>query len=372
MPLVALEKCVSYEGDAVKKAVADAVSACLGGDVDAVRGQTVLLKPNLLAAREPARGVTTHPAVVGAAIDLFQDLGAIVSVGDSPAGAVRGVRRVWENTGMLELCEQKGVPLVNFEAGGSVARQAGGKSYPISKAVLEFDRIVSIPKLKTHVLTLLTASVKNMFGCVPGFQKSALHLSYPRPEGMSRAIVDVFTLVRPWVTIVDAIDAMEGNGPSSGRPVRLGLIAAATDCVALDATLSTIIGLDPLRVPTTREAVRRGLGEATIGRITYPGLRPGEAAARGFAVPGNWKFLLIPSFLGRLLERIVWVKPVISLELCTGCGDCARVCAAGAMEVRRGKASVDDKRCVSCMCCHEACGFGAVDTRMSRLARLIA
>jgi uncharacterized protein (DUF362 family)/Pyruvate/2-oxoacid:ferredoxin oxidoreductase delta subunit len=273
---------------------------------------------------------------------------------------------------MLELCESKGVPLVNFEAGGWVTRSVGDREYQIAKVVEDADYIVNLAKFKTHVLTLLTGAIKNMFGCVPGFRKSALHLAHPRPVPMSRALVDIFSLVPPWVSLADAVVAMDGNGPSSGRLRKLGFVAASTDSVALDTVLGGIAGIDPLRVPTTAEAYRRGLGEGSLDRIAFPCLRPEEVAAADFKVPGNWKFSLIPGFAGRVLSRLIWIKPVISVESCTGCGECYNVCAARAIEIHREKAVIDHRLCTSCLCCHEACPVGAVQAGMSRLAGLIA
>jgi uncharacterized protein (DUF362 family)/Pyruvate/2-oxoacid:ferredoxin oxidoreductase delta subunit len=273
---------------------------------------------------------------------------------------------------MLGVCEARGVPLVNFEAGGWVSRSVDGRVYQISKAVAEADYVVNLAKFKTHVLTVLTGAIKNMFGCVPGFRKSALHLAHPRPGPMSCALVDILSLLPPWVSLVDAVVAMDGNGPSSGRLRDLGFMAASTDCVALDTVLAKIAGIDPGRVPTTAEAYRRGMGEGSPDRICFPCLKPEEVTPDEFRVPGNWKFSLIPGFVGAVLARLVWVRPVISAEVCTGCGECFAICPAGAVQMRQHKAVVDHDLCTSCLCCHEVCQAGAVGTRMSRLARLIS
>jgi uncharacterized protein (DUF362 family)/NAD-dependent dihydropyrimidine dehydrogenase PreA subunit len=372
MSQVFLERCRSYSERDVRAALEGVLGPAIGSQIGDIDGKRVLVKPNLLAARDPSRGVTTHPAVVAGVIDFLQQHGARVSLGDSPAGAVRGVRRVWRETGMLEISESRGIPLVNFEAGGSVSRSVDGRVYRIARAAVEADYIVNIAKFKTHVLTLLTGAIKNMFGCVPGFRKSALHLAYPRPGPMSRALVDVFSLVPPWVSLVDAVIAMEGNGPSSGNLRNLGFLAAGRDCVALDAALAVIAGIDPGRVPTTTEAHRRGLGEGSPERLSFPGLRPEEVAPGEFQVPGNWKYMLIPGFLGRVLSRLVWIKPVIDPDTCTGCGECIGICPAGALSMNNGRAFLEPDLCISCLCCHEACPEGAVATRRSRLARMIS
>lgn len=371
MAVVVLRPCESYLRSSVARAVHQALDLALEGE-GAVGGR-VLLKPNLAAARKPERCVTTHPEVVGAAIDYFRERGCRVSVGDSPAGAVRGVARVWDATGMSEVCRARGADLVNFEAGGWVERSVEGRTYRVARAALDCDRVVSLPKFKTHVLTLITGAVKNMFGCVPGFAKSTFHLTHPRPPAMSRVLVDVFAAVPPWVTVVDAVEVMEGNGPSSGQVRTLGLIAAGRDAVALDAVLASLVGIDPLKVPTTREAWRRGLGSARPEDITVAGEAPGPERASGFAVPSNWHFFLVPGVLSRAALRWFWVRPAVVPGTCTGCGECEAACAAAAIGLGAdGRASVDDARCVSCLCCIEACPSGAIEPRMSRLARLLA
>jgi len=211
-----------------------------------------------------------------------------------------------------------------------------------------------------------------MFGCVPGFDKSRFHLLYPRPQAMSTVLVDVFSLTAPAVTVVDAVEAMDGNGPSSGRVRNLGFIAAGADAVALDAVLARLVGIDPLRVPTTREAWRRSLGEARLDRIQLEGDPVDRLAVGDFRVPSNWQFSLVPSLLGRLAARWFWVKPVVDPRACTGCGDCERACAASAIAVGPGgKAEVAEARCVSCLCCIEVCTTGAVAPTKSALARLV-
>jgi len=371
VPIVVLKKCRSYDAGEVRQAVHESLSSLLEEEDLPLAGKQILLKPNLAAARRPERCVTTHPEVVGAAIDFFKERGCSVGVGDSPAGALRGVRRVWENTGMLGVCEAKGARLVNLEAGGWVERSVGSRTYRVSRALLDFDHVVSLPKLKTHVLTLITAAVKNMYGCMPGFGKSELHLANPKPPAMSRVLVDVFCLAKPWISLVDAVEAMEGNGPSSGQVRRLGFVAASRDAVALDVKLADLLGIDPLKVPTTREAHRRGLWKDVPGSIKVTGASEVDLRVRDFKVPANWHFYLIPDRLARLAGKWFWVKPLVVYDKCTGCGECEGICAASAVSMEDGKAKVSREECVSCLCCIEACPAGAMEPRMSALARLL-
>jgi ferredoxin len=221
-------------------------------------------------------------------------------------------------------------------------------------------------------LTLLTGAVKNTFGCVPGFHKSALHLKYPRPGAMSRAIVDVFSLVRPWLNIMDAVESMDGNGPSSGRVIATGLLGASRDAVALDAVFAALAGVAPAGAPVISEAGKRRLGEYKLERIAILGGSLGDFVIRGFEVPSNWAFKFIPGVLTCALTRFLWVRPAILDGLCTGCRVCADMCPAGAISFEDGSGRVDPARCGSCLCCHEVCPEGAVELGMSRLAKLIS
>ncbi len=370
MTSVWIQRCTSYDYKAVYDALENLFSRAIGEEVSSLRGKSILVKPNLLSGRRPEAGVTTHPSVVGALLDILLDAGAKVGVGDSPAGAHKKVESVWSKTGIAEVCRTRDVPLVNFEACGWVERSVDGRSYKISRALFDYELIINLPKLKTHILTLLTCAVKNTFGVVPGFLKSSHHLENPKPEEFSVVLVDIYSLVRPWLTIVDGIVAMEGNGPSSGELKNVGIIVLGKDGVAVDAVISKIIGLEPLGVPTTLEAYRRGIGEADLARIRIPGESIDSVAAKAFKVPSNWRFRMIPGWLARRVSELYWVKPEINSN-CTSCGLCRSVCPAAAIEFQGKRLRVDRRKCVSCLCCHEICEFGAIDLCKSFVARLV-
>ncbi len=372
MAEVYLARCKTYSEEEVARAVRDCFSHFNLDRRSVWEGKRVLLKPNLLAARPPEHAVTTHPAIVGAVIDHVRSLGAYVAIGDSPGGAVRGIARVLNKTGIARVCESRGVEFVNFEASGWSRISLVDTSYEIARAVSEFDLVINLPKFKTHVLTLITGAVKNTFGCIPGFRKSALHLANPKPDEMASAIVDIFAIVKPFFNLLDAVYAMEGDGPASGRPIHLGIIGASTDAVALDAVFAHLIGLDPERVPTTRIAHERSLGEGSIDAIKIKGSDPAQVRPASFSVPSNWKFRLIPKPIANLVSKLVWVRPRIDPASCTNCHECIKMCPSHAITVEEGVLTIDDRRCVSCLCCHEICEFGAVEIKMSTLARLLA
>lgn len=372
---VAVVRCGSYEAAEVSAAVREALSL-LGGIARFVRaGERVLLKPNLLSAKAPDRAVTTHPAVVEALAALVREAGGVPSIGDSPGGAIRGVERVWQNTGMLDLSQRTGIPLVSFEASGSVEVAGKLRTYMVARPVLEADAVLNVAKMKTHVLTSYTGCVKNMFGIIPGFMKSRLHSLVPRPVPFARHIVDVYSLVRPRLNLLDGVVAMEGDGPSGGRPRPVGAILAGEDAVAVDAVAAGMMGLSEGRVPMLRIAAERGLGIATRAGIEVAGVEPASFDLAGFALPNTRFMNFIPDPLVRALAPWIWVCPEMSREWgCRGeaCGLCVRSCPVQAIEMTEQGPVVTRRKCIECLCCHEVCPEQAVRVRLSWLARRFA
>jgi uncharacterized protein (DUF362 family) len=138
--------------------------------------------------------------------------------------------------------------------------------------LLQSDYIVSMPKLKTHHFAGMTASMKNLFGTVPGavygWPKNFLHF-----HGIEQSIIDLTATIRPHLAIVDAVLGMEGDGPIMGRPRPVGFIGMSTDLVALDATCARVIGLAPEKMPYLSVA-GEFLGNIDPGRIEYRAERP--------------------------------------------------------------------------------------------------
>jgi uncharacterized protein (DUF362 family)/Pyruvate/2-oxoacid:ferredoxin oxidoreductase delta subunit len=296
--------------------------------------------------------------------------GADVIVGDSPGGAKRNMQRVWDNTGMSAMAKREDLELVNFEAVGIEQFRCNGRSYFISKAAMEADLIISLPKLKTHVLTLMTGAVKNIFGLVPGFRKGNYHREFPKPNDFAEVIVDILSIRTPELTIMDAVLSMEGDGPSSGTPRWTKLLLASRDPVATDAVAAEIIGLEPRRVPTTRIASEAGLGIGWPEMIDVVGKSLEKAKIPGFQLTSNRKIEMVPGFVYRLLTPYIWVRPAVDRELCTKCATCVDSCPNGALKIDGDKIPVLSRElCISCWCCHELCPSRAIFVNKSWLAK---
>lgn len=245
---------------------------------ESLRGKRVLLKPNLVEPLRSAPYVTTNPAMVLAAAEVFRSWGAHVTVGEGP-GHVRDTEMALVESGMLEPLAHEKLEFVDLNYDDVVWRENLGKQssldgFYLPRAVAEADLVVSMPKLKTHHWMGVTASMKNLYGILPGVQygwpKNVLHYA-----GIPETVFDINATVTKTVAIVDAIECMEGDGPIMGTPRRLGLVIIGTNLPAVDATACRLMEVDARQVPYLGLAADR-LGPICERRIEQRGesLRP--------------------------------------------------------------------------------------------------
>lgn len=240
---VALSRCQDYGETNVAKALQTLMDHLGGIGRFVSYGDRVLIKPNLIKACPPEVHATTHPAVVEAVIRLALDCGGRPVVGDSPAFGV--LPAVAAAAGITEICQRYHIPLIPFNAPVQVPVQDSWiRSIAIDRTVLEADRIINLPKLKTHVQVGFTAAVKNLFGCLSGKRKVLWHFTAgDKDHRFGKMLLELYRTLNPALHIVDGIVAMEGNGPVNGNPKYLGLIAASRDALSLDRALCEIIGI---------------------------------------------------------------------------------------------------------------------------------
>jgi uncharacterized protein (DUF362 family)/Pyruvate/2-oxoacid:ferredoxin oxidoreductase delta subunit len=369
---VAISRCPSYGIEEVRPALHDCLSYVGGLQRFVSPGDRVLIKPNLLLATQPQRAITTHPVILQAIVEEVRECGATAFIGDSPGAVLKGLERVWRKTGLLELAQCLDVELLNFEKGGIVQKTVHGRMYPISKYVQDSDVIINVPKLKTHNVTLFTGAIKNLLGCLPGLTKANLHKNYPNPRSFAGILVDILEIVRPNLNVMDGIWGMDGDGPSTrGRKREIGVIMASVNAVSLDAVSAEILGFESRRVDTIRIAHERNLGEIDTGMIRLSGGDLSEYRLDDPSLPGNWKMLMVPDWLGHLVGRFIWVHPVVDPTRCVLCGQCEASCPAGAISIVEDELTFDYTKCINCLCCQEMCGEGAIRQTGSYLSRMI-
>ena len=369
---VSITRCSNYDMDTVLSALHESI-ALIGGLSSIIKkGDSVLLKVNLLSASPPDAAVTTHPAVVSGMIDIVRDAGGIPVVGDSSGIAEAGVTvKACEVSGIMDVLKEKDVEFVNFETAGyrKFEHDSIGKFY-ISKAVLDADVVISLAKLKTHELTVMTGALKNFFGAVPVSTRKESHAN-PDKDAFSDILVDIYEIIKPALGIMDAVVCMEGDGPARGTPKDVGVISASTNCAALDAVCFNIAGFEYLEIPTTKMARRRGLVNLADIEVMGAGIEDVACTFKRNAFHPIWA---LPAPVVGLLSRFFTIKPYI-IDACVKCGVCAEHCPVDAISDDGndgGVYIVDDKKCIQCYCCHELCPHKAVELRKSRVARMLS
>ncbi|MCM8763057.1 MAG: DUF362 domain-containing protein [Candidatus Omnitrophica bacterium] len=365
---VSIVTCKNYESSRVYRSVSQAV-ALLGGIKNFIKPYAkVLVKPNLLMAVEPEKGITTHPEVVRAVIKLLKEINCEIFLGDGPSvwgRQIQNLDELYRRTGMEQVCREEGIELVNFDK-----RRWRGK-FPLTTWLDDCAYLVNIPKFKTHNLTLLTGAIKNLFGLVPGTYKIELHKNYFYERDFAKILVDILEAARPALTIVDAIVAMEGDGPATaGRLRQQNLLLASRDCVALDSVLALIMGIKPLDILTTEEAARRGLGRADIDSIGIVGEKVEEVRGEPFILPLTSIRQKIPRPFVNIARRLLKFYPYLKRENCIMCSACIKTCPAKAISIKKGRIIFNYSKCIACFCCQEVCPAGAIKIKKSLVAKL--
>jgi uncharacterized protein (DUF362 family) len=301
---------VRIRNDKVESAVEEAIDL-LGGIPAVARGKNrVMLKPNLVSSDPNA---TTKPAVVKALAQLLKRAGKDVSIGEGAAAVpnfnVKGTevfrtrkreildpmqQYVFEQLGYAELAKSLRLPLVNLHSGEmaqvKVPRGFVYDQLTLHRSLVETDLLCSVPMMKTHTLATVTLGMKNLVGLFPGtvYQSIRGHMhdvaSKVEPTGASAVVVDMVRANKLGLVVVDGSTAMEGNGPSEGSLVPMGVIVAGTNPLATDMVASSLMGFTPREIPTFAWAVKAGMTPGSLSEIEVRG-EPLDKVRRPFAKP---------------------------------------------------------------------------------------
>ncbi|WP_053001201.1 DUF362 domain-containing protein [Kosmotoga pacifica] len=309
-------------------------------------GERVLLKVNLLAGRDPEAAVPTHPDFLAAVIELFQDMGVQLSVGDSPANGK--TLKAAAKSGIEEVCRKYGVELVTFDNPQTLKTGSNIiKEFKVAKQVLEADSLVNLPKFKTHSLMTLTLAVKNTFGCIVGSEKQLWHLRVITRERFVNMLIELHRLLKPKLNILDGVIGMHGNGPSGGEVIDFGIIAVSENGFALDDAITRVYEIPPEMVPTVFFA--RKLGLTPEYEILGDAPKPVD-----FKLPAGIRPIKSPTLLSKLVSRV----PSIDKDKCTECGECESYCPVSAISIDTH--NINYSKCIRCYVCHEICQFNAI------------
>ncbi len=369
---VSLVRCLDYQEAAVHKKLKEVLDLIGGIQQFVAPGEKVLLKPNLCIGRPPEKCVNTHPLVIKSIVLLVKEAGATPLIGDSPQ--IGSAHSAADKSGIGDIAHDLGIDIVEFEP--VTALNPDGKifrTFTIGKIVKEVDKVINLPKLKTHALMLLTLAVKNMYGCIPGTRKAQWHVKTDKAgKGyFAQMMLDLNLLVKPALTLVDGVMAMEGMGPGFGDPRHLGLFIAGTDCVAVDRVIAEIVNVPPEHDPILRVAINKGYGVGQLEDIAVVGEKIQDVSVADFKLPQKEDmFDRIPTGLKRILKRHLTDQPVINQEKCEACEMCLKACPVDNVDMENGTLKIDEQGCIQCLCCVEICPHAAIDLVPGRLLRI--
>jgi|WetSurMetagenome_2_1015567.scaffolds.fasta_scaffold126008_2 uncharacterized protein (DUF362 family)/Pyruvate/2-oxoacid:ferredoxin oxidoreductase delta subunit len=317
-------------------------------------GRRVWVKPNLLGPHPPEHSVTTDPEIVRNVVRGLRTRGAKdIWVADNPGGGLqRNLSSYIKPTGVVDASD--GCFRSISETPVTIpTRSRFVPEFMVSRIVTEVDVILNLPVFKTHALTILTGSIKNLFGIIPGAQKSYLHTVVKSPYEFAELLVDIYQCVPvPVLTLMDALRGMDGqNGPSGGRVLKLGTILAADNPVALDSVMAMMAGARPAAIPTTRIAAERGLGPDSPDQIEITG---DFEIVPGLKLPSARVAAMAAGVAGSAVYRLLQRRPLCDKEICTRCRRCADNCPATAIAMSPYPV-IDRKKCIMCYCCAELC-----------------
>jgi len=269
---VHLQKIENYSLDKIESFVRDALSIIDEKGALFSSGQKVLLKPNLLRGFSPENCVTTNPIVVESVCRLLKDYSVgQITISDSPA--LGSLEAVASKAGYDPLKKKYGVKIVPLTDPIPFESEEGIPHLKIAGCLQEFDRIINLPKVKSHCQMTMTLATKNLFGLVIGKRKPILHCLVKNDKvKFGKMLIDIARHVNPCLTLADGIEAMQGQGPIHGTPYPLGVLLASTDMTALDRVAAEIIKFPINKVYALEAARLKGYGNYDLDKIEISGV----------------------------------------------------------------------------------------------------
>jgi len=327
-----------------------------------ITGKKVLIKPNVLRSSEAKEGIVTNPAVLRAVVEKVETMDPTsIIVGDNPGLFSYGANEEsFTRTGLMEAAKGYYQNIGN-DSQKVAFNHKDMSTVSISRAVLEADVIISLPKFKTHGLTIVTGAIKNSYGLLPGAQKAILHKAAGNPTDFNEVVVEVFRLRVPDLFIVDAVVGMEGNGPASPDLRNIGVILASDNAVAVDSVIATMMGCDPGRLRFLQKAKEAGLGDYDISTIDIIGELK---RLPDFKLPPlGGEAIFHSEAMQSLIHKRAILRPQADPERCTSCGTCVDHCPVSALYMVGNIPEVNTNICIACFCCQEMCPEKAITLR---------
>lgn len=359
----------SYEKRPLQQGLKDVLLPVLKA-AGGVSGKKVLLKPNLLFSRRSDDPAAVHPAVIIATAELLTAEGAAVTLLENPG--TQRVGAIIEKMDIGPALKELGVVFDDFSdyRPKSLDDRCVFRQLRLAREFEKFDLVLDLAKAKTHAMMTLTLAVKNLFGLIDSTDRIAWHLAVGSDfNRFADLLLDLYLTVKPQICLIDGITGMEGNGPGSGTPVESGFLAASADALALDASVSKLLGVASEKFILLQQARKRNLDFTFHNEGTVPVLQayklpdpPGLLNAWG---------VTLPPFFKKRLRNLLGSRPVLKADDCISCGRCEAVCPPRSLKLKQKKTRqlpvFDLNNCIRCYCCQEHCPKGAIETKAQLL-----
>lgn len=349
------------------------------------RGNKVTIKPNIFSPSAPGSGAITNIEVVKAICMLVHEAGGIPIIAEGSGAGYNSIT-VFKATGYSELSKNLGIELIDLNKDDfeiiKVPNPSVIKNFKIAKTILDTDVLINVPVMKTHMMTGVSLSLKNLKGVLPGKEKLKTHLT-----DLDRGIVDLNKIVKADITIMDATIGMEGNGPTTGTPIKLNAVVAGDDGLAVDFVSCKLMGINPTDIMHIKLAIDE-LGSVSGDEDIELVGDPLTEISTFFKRPDHIKpsfsrynMVISHSKAGHFLLKELGIsdtaqnlfnkfnkiyrknKILIQKDKCKMCRACINSCPRGAIHIGNNKISISSEECVECMVCIEMCKYGAICVR---------
>lgn len=365
---VIIKKCYDYDFSLVKQKIKEIMDELdLLNKINA--NSKVFIKLNCVGPFDYSLGITTHPVILKAVLELVKEKTNNIIVGDNPA--TRDITFTLKKCGLYDIIKQYDANIIDGKIFTKIYNDNPKiySTFEVSKQMIDTDVLINLPKLKTHSLAYMTVAQKNFFGLIYGLNKSAWHVKANNPLEFGDAINDLYGAFlqsfkdKVLVHICDGILGLEGEGPSTGgKPKKANAIIASYDAVSLDRVACELVHLDYKKLFINQIANERKYGEGNLENINILGDSLDEFKDINFIPPKDslsnigLKILKI-----RFLRNLLLEHPIIDKNKCIKCGECAKICPPKTMTIKpKQTPSLKSINCIRCWCCAEVCPQNAI------------
>lgn len=365
MEKVAVVECSSYDMEVVYLSVQEALQKI---SFEVPDGITVLIKPNIMSQNIPEQHTITHYSVIDTLCRILEIKKCKILIGESIAFYQKGLTtKAFTTSKIMEVAEKYGARLIAFEEEPLAAVKSDTvlKELYIPKILLDTDMIINVGKLKTHGGLRLSGALKNMFGCLPGGYKQRIHMWTQNNFELSEVFIDIHNLVKPAVSILDAVISLDGGPSAIGKQVHTSAIIASQNAAAVDIAACRIIGYDPSDISTLLQAREKQMIRSFD-----------DIEVLGNIIPKKFK-KLVKGEISRhkpkdsIFVKYTYVSPVVSKSKCISCGNCVTACPVGAIRKTEKAVLIDSSTCINCYYCVSVCLQRAVVLKSSVINKVM-